>query len=301
MENIKRLKDCVSNLKSIEGKSYFRKENICYLDTSGRVPLIRFRPFDKFEWLDMGFSTRIGGVSEGGQSSLNFDYARDNDAENVRENYRRAAEAMGGDYKKLVLSDQVHDIKVEYVDEKFAAGENVEKKLKGIDGMVTDKPGIILATSFADCVPLFFVDPVHKAIGNTHSGWRGTVGMIGRATIGKMDEYFCSSPDEMICVIGPSICQKCYEVSEDVIEEVKKVYPKNEWNEIFYSSKKDKDGQKYQLDLWAANYHQIKLAGIKEKNIYVSGLCTCCNSDVLFSHRASNGDRGTLNGFMGII
>ena len=89
--------------------------------------------------------------------------------------------------------------------------------------MVTDKPGIILATSFADCVPLFFVDPVHKAIGNTHSGWRGTVGMIGKKTVDKMTEAFGCNPKDIKAAICPSIGPCCFEVDAPVYEEFLKL------------------------------------------------------------------------------
>lgn len=203
---------------------------------------------------------------------------------------------MNGNYKNIVLSDQVHDTKVMYVDRTYTAGVELEKKLSGIDGMVTDIPGIILATSYADCVPLFFADPVKKVIASSHSGWRGTVGFIGSKTIKKMEQQFGSSPGDIECIIGPSICQDCYEVSEDVINGIKRVYPENTWKDIFYC--KNTTEKKYQLDLWAANFHQLLLAGLKKENIHISGLCTCCNNMVLFSHRASEGKRGNLNGFI---
>ena len=292
------LRDAINNVHLGKNKCYFKKgfENICYLDENSEVPFIRFCIFDDFNWLNFGFSTRLGGVSEGCFKSLNFGYDRGDKNFNVRENYRRTCRALGGDYKKLVLSDQIHETRVEYVDKNFTAGEAIEKKFIGVDGMVTDKKGLILATSYADCVPLFFVDTAKRVIGSSHSGWRGTVGMIGRKTVEKMEILFKSRPEDIICVVGPSICQNCYEVSGDVIDEIKKAYPNETWEDIFY--KKDDVNNKYQLDLWAANYHQMRLAGLREDNIYVSGLCTCCNSSVLYSHRASNGKRGNLNGFI---
>jgi len=305
---IEELKKLVNNINIDKNKCYYRdgSSNICFVDDTDEVPLIRFKPFEKYGWLNAGFSTRLGGVSKGHFASLNLGFGRGDKVENVTENYRRACKAMNGSYKDLVLSDQVHSTNVQYVDETFAAGENLEKKLSSTDGLLTDVPGLILATSYADCVPLFFADPVHKAVASSHSGWRGTVGFIGNRTADQMEEKFGSRREDIICVIGPSICQDCYEVSEDVIDEIKKVYARDTWNDIFYpkeagSTSGIRDNgmdKKYQLDLWAANYHQLLLAGLKRKNIYVSGLCTCCSSLVLFSHRASNGKRGNLNGFI---
>ncbi|MFG6327997.1 MAG: peptidoglycan editing factor PgeF [Lachnospiraceae bacterium] len=288
----------VDSIKPDAGKCYYQHgaENACYVDDSSEVPLIRFTPFRKHSWLSLGFSTRLGGVSKGRFASLNLGFNRGDDKENVIENYKRVCKAMNGNYKDLVLSDQVHDTKVMYVDKTYVAGEKIEKRLSGIDGMVTDVPGIMLATSYADCVPLFFADPVKKVIASSHSGWRGTVGFIGSKTVKKMEEQFGSSPGDIECIIGPSVCQGCYEVSGDVINRIKKAYPENTWKDIFYC--KNTKEKKYQLDLWAANFHQLLLAGLKKENIHISGLCTCCSNMVLFSHRASGGKRGNLNGFI---
>ena len=295
---INELKRLASSVNIKPDRCYYPDggSNICIVDDSAEVPLIRFAPFEKYSWLNMGFSTRLGGVSKGYFASLNLGFNRGDARENVCENYKRVCKAMDVCYKNLVLSDQVHDTKVKYVDKTYIAGGNIEKKLTGIDGMVTDVPGIILATSYADCVPLFFADPVKHVIGSSHSGWRGTAGFIGSKTVQKMESQFGSRRDDIICVIGPAICQDCYEVSIDVIDQFKKVYPENTWDDIFYC--KDSEEKKYQLDLWAANYHQLLLAGMKKENIHVSGLCTCCGSMVLFSHRASDGKRGNLNGFI---
>ena len=274
----------------------FTKYPECYLDSSGEVPLIKFSCLRELDWMELAFSTRLGGVSQGHLASLNLGFDRGDDIENVKENYRRVCRSIGGDYRRLVLSDQVHDTKVIYADEGMAAGEDIKKKLTGIDGLMTDISGLILATSYADCVPLFLVDIENKAIASSHSGWRGTVGKIGEKTISAMEERFGSKPENIICIIGPSICQDCYEVSDDVIREFQAAYSETQWDDIF--RKKQNVPDKYELNLWQANYHQFADAGIRPENIHISGICTCCHHDTLFSHRASNGRRGNLNGFM---
>lgn len=162
--------------------------------------------------------------------------------------------------------------------------------------MVTNVPGLVLATFYADCVPLYFVDPVHRAIGLSHSGWRGTAAKIGKVTVGKMNEEYGTDPKDIYSAIGPSICQKCYEVSEDVILEFQKSFEKKYWDSLFYI----KENGKYQLNLWEANRLIMLEAGIKEEHISMPGICTCCNPEFLFSHRASHGKRGNLGAFLGI-
>lgn len=274
-----------------------RKE--CYCEVSEGVPMIRFHCLDEYDFVSLAFSTRFGGVSTKSYlSSMNFGWDRGDDEKNVKENYKRMCRALKADYRKLVLSDQVHDSKIEYVDERYAAGEDIEKKLRGIDGMVTDQKGFVLATSYADCVPLFFIDTKNKAIGSSHSGWRGTVARIGQKTIKKMETCFGTDVKDLICIVGPSICQDCYEVSGDVATEFENEYGNSveDLSKIF--TKKQGTNDKYLLNLWEANRIQFLEAGVTEKNIHISGICTCCNSDILFSHRASSGKRGNLNGFI---
>ena len=204
---------------------------------------------------------------------------------------------MGVDVEDMVLSKQTHTTNVRVVTEKDK-GKGVVTPLDytDVDGMITNIPEICLVTFYADCVPLYFVDPVQKAIGLSHSGWRGTVGKIGKETIRKMEEQYGSDPKDILAAVGPSICMDCYEVSEDVIEEFEKVFDKKYRNSLFYR----KENGKYQLNLWMANKIIFLEAGIPEENISMPNLCTCCNPEFLFSHRASHGKRGNLGAFLGI-
>lgn len=164
------------------------------------------------------------------------------------------------------------------------------------DGLVTNVPGICLVTFYADCVPLFFVDPVHRAIGLSHSGWKGTVHKMGKVTVERMREKFGTDPSQVVAAIGPSICQECYEVSEDVIEQFRENFRKELWEELFYR----KENGKYQLDLWRANRAVLMEAGIAGERIAVTNVCTHCNPDILFSHRSTGTDRGNLSAFLAL-
>lgn len=288
-------KHAVYNAKK---KDYFDLEKECYLCTKHEVPLIRFHAFDDYEEVNAFFSTRFGGESTGYLSSLNLGFERGDSLETVERNYQRICKSAGIHAGNLVLSDQVHDTKIRYVTKEDSCMEQIKKKLKGIDGLVTDQREICLATSYADCVPLFFYDPVRHIIASSHSGWRGMVGKIGTKTIQKMHELFGTMAKDLIVVIGPSICADCYEVSVDVIEEFEKKYTPEQMKEIAYCS--DVPKKKYQLNLWKANELQFLDAGVKKENIHLSGLCTCCNPKLLYSHRASKGKRGNLNGFISL-
>lgn len=260
------------------------------------IPLLTFACFDgQQDWMGMAFSTRLGGISQGYLAEMNLGWNQGDAPETVRENYRRLCKGLGVKPDRLVFSDQIHETTVEYVTDHLCAGVEIQKKLVGVDGLYTDQTDVVLATSFADCVPLFFADPVRKIIASSHSGWRGTVGQIGLHTIKQMQRQFGCQPEDIIVLIGPSICQNCYEVSEDVIRQFEAVYSEVELADIV---EKGAAKGKYQLDLWAACYHTMKKAGILPENIQVSGICTCCHANLLFSHRATKGKRGNLNGFI---
>ena len=261
------------------------------------VTFLTYPAFEEMPEIVHGFSTRLGGVSEGIYSSMNLSFTRGDKEEAVKENYRRISSAMGFAMENIVTSDQTHTANVRRVTEEDRGnGITKPRPYKDVDGMITNVPGIVLATFYADCVPLYFVDPVQKAIGLSHSGWRGTVSKIGKITVEKMSEEYGTRPEELYAAVGPSICQKCYEVSEDVAEEFRRVFDPKYWNALFYK----KENGKYQLNLWEANRIVLLESGIPEDHISMPNLCTCCNPEFLFSHRASKGKRGNLGAFLGI-
>ena len=282
------------------------------------------------------FTTRCGGVSEGVFSSMNLSFTRGDDRKAVETNFRRLAGALDVDYEKFVFTDQTHTVNVRKVTAEDAGGGLTrERGYTDVDGLITDVPGIVLSTFYADCVPLYFVDPVHRAIGMSHSGWRGTVARMGEVTLRAMEREYGTKPGDVICAIGPSICQDCYEVGEDVAEAFREAFPGHEEEILQKKSpqraenaengrnerqgergqqdereqrvegrmqeKNAESGQKYQLDLWKANEIVLLRAGVLPEHLAVTDICTCCNPKILFSHRASHGKRGNLGGFLCLI
>ena len=247
-----------------------------------------------------GFSTRLGGVSEGYLGSMNLSFSRGDNPENVLENYRRISKAIAFPVESIVTSDQTHTTNIRRV-EKEDAGKGVmkEKDYRDVDGLITNVPGLILGTFYADCVPLLFVDPVHHAIGCSHSGWRGTVGEMGKKTVEAMREAYGSRPEDIFAAIGPSICQACYEVGKDVAEPFEKLFSQERYQDVSLKNiLTEKVNGKYQLDLWRANEAILLGAGILKEHLSMTDICTCCNPGYLFSHRASKGKRGNLAAFL---
>lgn len=275
----------------------YKDERKIFREIEKEVPYLEYPLLTDTQIVHHGFSTRLGGVSQGCYASMNLSFTRGDDEAAVRENYHRIAKSIGVKCENMVLSQQTHTTNVRVVTEKDK-GKGIVKPLDytDVDGMVTNIHGICLVTFYADCVPLYFVDPVQKAIGLSHSGWRGTVGKIGKETIRKMEEQYGSDPKDILAAVGPSICKDCYEVSEDVILEFQKNFKERYWKDLFYR----KENGKYQLDLWKANEIIFKESGILPEHIAVTNVCTHCNSEILYSHRTSGDRRGNLAAFLAL-
>lgn len=273
------------------GLKYKDKETILEEREACGVPYLAYPLLEETGVVRHGFSTRLGGVSKEPWSSMNISTTRGDDPAAVEENKRRIAAAIGVRPEDLTFTHQTHTTNVKVVEETDRG-----KRFPETDGMVTDVPGICLVTFYADCVPLYFVDPVRKAIGLSHSGWRGTVGRIGRETVETMTRQYGTDPADLVAAIGPSICQDCYEVSEDVIEEFRRAFREELWGDLFYQKA---DG-KYQLNLWKANEAVLVEAGIPQEQIAVTNLCTHCNPKILFSHRSQGDRRGNLSAFLAL-
>lgn len=273
------------------GLKYKNKETVFEEKIMEGVPLLTYPLLEKTEFVTHGFTTRMGGVGEGYCSTMNISTTRGDDPKAIEENQRRLARALGVRVEDFTYTHQTHTTNVAVVRE-----EDRGKRFMETDGMVTDVPGICLVTFYADCVPLYFVDPVHRAIGLSHSGWRGTVKRMGQVTLERMKEAYGTKPEDVFAAIGPSICQDCYEVSGDVIEEFRENFSEFVWSQLFY----EKENGKYQLNLWRANQIVLTEAGVEAQNIAVTNLCTHCNPEILFSHRSTGVKRGNLSALLAI-
>ena len=267
------------------------------MQEKGGVPWLYFPSFEESGLVRHGFSTRLGGVSRGDCATMNFALNRGDEPANVRENYRRMAAAMGFRPERMVLSKQTHTTNIRRVTEEDAGkGYDRERDYQDIDGLMTDVPGLVLVTSYADCVPLLFLDPVRRVIAASHSGWRGTAQRMGRHTVEAMRDAYGCRPEDLLAGIGPSICQECYEVSEDVAQVFAAEFGTDE---AVLRPRPEQPG-KYLLNLQEANRRILMEAGVPEENIAVTDICTCCNKELLFSHRGSQGRRGNMAAFLSL-
>ncbi len=262
------------------------------------LPCLYFPALEETGLVRHAFTTRAGGVSKGVYAALNLSFSREGDPrENVLENYRRVAEAMGVELESFVLTYQTHTTAVRQVG-KEDRGKGVlrERDYRDVDGLITNEPGITLGTFFADCIPLYFLDPKTKSIGLAHSGWRGTAGQMGAAILKAMEEAYGTRAGDVLAAIGPGICRDCYQVSEEVYEAFSRCFASGEMEMIFTP---DTPGH-YLLDLWLANVLVLKNAGVREENISCSNICTAENTDMLYSHRKMGENRGNMAAFLAL-
>ncbi len=265
--------------------------------TKDGVTWLSFPALEETGLVAHAFSTRMGGVSEGPFATMNFSFTRGDDPEAVRENFRRMANALGVDRDRMVVTWQTHTTNVRLVSEEdFGKGVIRDRDYRDVDGLITNLPGVTLVTFFADCVPLYFLDRKNRAIGLSHSGWRGTVNRMGAATLARMHEAFGTEPQDVIACVGPSICQDCYEVGPEVIEQFAAGFAPEHHKTLFY----EKPNGKFQLNLWEANRIILREAGVPEHQISVTDICTHCNPDLLFSHRRTGEKRGNLCAFLSL-
>lgn len=279
-------------------------------DPSG-TPYLAFPSFDGKGHVRHAFATRLGGASTGQFATMNLSFTRGDKPEHVAENYRRMAAALGMRAEDVVCTHQTHTVNIRAVG-KADCGKGVteERDYTDVDGLVTEEEGVVLACFWADCVPLLFADPVRRAIGVAHAGWRGTVSGMARKMVKEMEQRYGCRPSDLYAAIGPSVCADCYEVSEDVAVRARDALWKLPAKKGFADFdvpgeahsgsilRPGKEEGKYLLDLHALNREMLLASGIPDTNIFITDICTCCNPELLFSHRVQGEPRGNLAAFL---
>ena len=283
------------------------------ISAAGSQPTVLKSPqLSKIAWLAHGFSTRNGGASRvyGGRA-LNLGFTKHDSREAVERNRRKFLRQLQVNGWPLAMLRQVHSDLIHHVD------SAPEHHLTG-DGLITSKPGILLAIQTADCLPLILVDIKQRVVGVFHAGWRGTLKRIAQKGVGEMRRFFGTKSENIKAAIGPGIHSCCYEIGPEVREQFESqfAYAANLFHErkesdpvrekyplLFLTARAPGHGElppKMFLDLVEANRRQLMEAGVLAKNITASGLCTACRPDLLFSYRAEKGITGRMMGVVGI-
>ena len=263
---------------------------------NGGYPELWIGKFDIFpdEIFAHGVSTRHGGFSTGALASLNLGLHVDDDPALVVRNRELFCRSLGADFESLVTCQQVHGVKVAKATrcEAGMGSRNYESSIPDTDALITNEPGLPLMLFFADCTPIMIADPVNRAIGVAHGGWKGTLGGIAVITIEAMAREYGSRPENLLASVGPSIGPCCYAVRSDVADRFQERYP-GYADDIL----KLENGE-IMLNLWECNRRQLLDAGVPAKNIDKADTCTSCNHKQFFSYRADKGKTGRIGALM---
>nr|WP_245301978.1 peptidoglycan editing factor PgeF [Symbiobacterium terraclitae] len=243
------------------------------------------------------FTGRQGGVSARWGGGLNWSVSVGDQPESVRENRRRSIAALGLTPGTAVMAGLVHGNRVAALPD--ATGDAVHpdgplppssadevRLIPETDALITDRPGLGLVVTAADCVPVYLYDPVRRVVGVAHAGWRGTVAGIAAATVRAMAARFGCDPADVHAAIGPSIGPCCYEVDDAVVRPVRGYYGDRAQALLRPGAR----AGRHMLDLWTANRLDLESAGVR--HIHLAEVCTACQRDRLFSHRAEGGTAG---------
>lgn len=231
-------------------------------------------------------TTRHTGVSPAPYASLNLGASTGDNAENVAANRERLSPLTSHGAGSLVMGQQVHGVNVEVVTVRDAG-----RRFEATDALVTDAGETPLLVLVADCAAVSLYDPIKKAIGIAHAGWRGTAAGIASRAVGVMTRAFGTDPTDIIASISPSIGPCCYEVGPDVVDRFHAEQPLVA-DHALAPAKPTSPADRRMLNLWRANTLQLVTAGVFEANIEAANICTSCHTDDFYSHRAEGGRTG---------
>lgn len=285
-----------------------------YIVDDGKTQLLKFKKLDEFkDKVELVYSLKAY------DNGFKYDL-KENSIVDVRlTKFDKIAQSLNIDKRKIILPKQEHTDNIRIIEEKdivdsnnnctkkedldnktnYIKKDNLDNidsnlvtnlfyKLRDIDGLITNVKGAILATTFADCTPLFFYDPIKNVIGNIHSGWPGTTKKIGAKAIDMLVKQMGCNPKNILCFIGPHIRKECFLVNDDVKEIFEKTFTdicKN-YNVIEETNMHNEKGKQYRIDTTLINKIMLKEKGILEENIFDCNLCTVCNKDMFHSRRA---------------
>ena len=256
-------------------------------ETRGELAYYTFESLQDSGTLIHAISTRRGGVSPAPFDTLNLSHTTGDDKTNVATNLQRLHAALALDARATVSAGQAQADRVTIV-----GAAQRGSIVRGVDALLTNEPGMPLMLRYADCVPIFFFDPAHRAIGVAHAGWRGTIGKIATNAAHTMFDAFGTRPRDLVACIAPSIGPCCYRIGEDVIARVRAAF--DDADELL---RLQPDGSVH-FDLWQANARQLRALGVEQ--IEIAGICTADHTDDFYSWRAEKANTGRFGAIIAL-
>lgn len=248
------------------------------------------------EGVNVAFSTRHGGVSDGVYDSLNMGLHVGDRNELVLENRSRFLAVFEAQLDNVVCCQQVHGNVVTRVDRNDLGrgARQLSAAIPNSDAMITNERGLYLLSFYADCVPVYLYDPVNRAIGIAHCGWKGTMGRIALHTLAALQKEYGTSAPEVQVFIGPGIGPCCFQIQPDLAEKVNAEFPSLH-DIITYN-----DNESCNWDLQATNRKLLMEIGVQASHISTCEICTACHTDIFYSHRREKGKTGRLGALIGL-
>jgi len=261
------------------------------LRNCGEIKYLQCQSKELNQLTNHAFSTRCSGVSKIPYNSLNLSLSVGDDKKSVIKNRKRFFDVFTIDYKKIVSTKQVHKDNIAIIsrEDEGRGALNYRDSISGSDALLTNIPSIPLLMFYADCVPVFILDPVKKVIGLIHAGRNGTLLNLSFKTVVKMKENYGTKPDTCIAAIFPAIGPSCYHFNnQEIVADW--LTDENIKNNIVLKNKENI----IQIDLKKANFMQLKKVGLKIRNIFTSNECTADNPKCYFSHHRDKGKTGRM-------
>lgn len=277
-----------------------------FVQKQGMPVLLELEPWRGYREITAGFTGRQGGAGKPPYDSFNCAFHVGDNPEDVLSNREKLAESLGFSLDAWTCGEQTHGKHIAVVTEADRGRGSLTRAsaFQSTDGLLTNVPGVLLTSFYADCVPLYFYDPVEHVAGLAHAGWKGTVAEIAGAMVSKMAEVYGSKPQHILAAIGPSIGGCCYEVDDYVmkhvlqLEETLALASSGSEQDIY--SKSLSDDSKSMLNLKELNQRIMIKAGILPTHIECTTWCTSCNTDLFFSYRKEQGITGRMTSWIGI-
>ncbi|WP_379131578.1 peptidoglycan editing factor PgeF [Paenibacillus sp. sgz500958] len=271
-----------------------------------KPPLFVLEPwYSQGTQITAGFTSRQGGIGTKPYESLNCAFHVGDDPQDVLTNRHIVTDYLGFELEDWTCGEQTHGVNIAEVTsaDRGRGSQDRTSAFADTDGLLTNVPGVLLTSFYADCVPLYFYDPVRSVVGLAHAGWKGTVGQIAEAMVKKMGQIYGSLPQDILAAIGPSIGACCYEVNDHVMDYVHPLEDslrrEGAGSESLYTPSDNSPG-KSMLNLKELNRRIMIKAGILPTHIECTTWCTSCNTDLFFSHRKENGSTGRMTSWIGI-
>ncbi len=278
-----------------------------FVQKQGMPVLLELEPWRGYREITAGFTARQGGAGKPPYESFNCAFHVGDDPDDVLSNRRMLAESLGFSLDAWTCGEQTHGKHIEVVTEadRGRGSRTRASAFQSTDGLLTNVPGVLLTSFYADCVPLYFYDPVERVAGLAHAGWKGTVAEIAGAMVSKMTEVYGSKPQHVLAAIGPSIGECCYEVDDYVMNHVLQLeetlaLTTSSGREQDLYSKSLSDDSKSMLNLKELNQRIMIKAGILPTHIECTTWCTSCNTEMFFSYRKEQGITGRMTSWIGI-